>query len=85
MYCFIYCTVVCVSGSVNQMRRRWIIFKSFKSETLSNLSRKVSESLINSTYSFFLAIFTICAMHEIMMYWLFTFSYMYPICWFAYV
>jgi hypothetical protein len=54
------------------MRRRWIIFKTFKSKTLSNLSSKASEPLINSTYSFFLSIFTIYAMHEIMNSRLFT-------------
>ncbi len=58
--------------AVNQTRRRWIIFKTFKSKTLSNLSSKASESLINSTYYFFLSIFTIYAMHEIMNSRLFT-------------
>jgi hypothetical protein len=41
------------SVAVNQTRRHWIIFKTFKSNTLSNLSSKASEPLINSTYSFF--------------------------------
>jgi hypothetical protein len=69
--------------AINQTCRCQIIFKTFNSKTLCNLSRKASEPLINSTYSFFLAIFTICAMHEIMRYRLFTFLYMYPRCWFA--
>jgi hypothetical protein len=56
---------------VNQTRRRWIIFKTFKSKTLS-LNSKASEPLINSTYSFFLSIFTIYAMQEIMNSRLFT-------------
>jgi hypothetical protein len=46
-----------VSVVVNQTRRHWIILKTFKSKTLSNLSSKASEPLINSTYSFFLSIF----------------------------
>jgi hypothetical protein len=57
---------------LNQLRRRWIIFKTFKREALSSLSSKASEPLINSTYSFFLAIFTIYAMHELMNSRLFT-------------
>jgi hypothetical protein len=58
--------------AVNQTRRRWIIFKTFESKTLSNLSTKASEPLINSTYSFFLSIFTIYSMQEIMNSRLFT-------------
>jgi hypothetical protein len=57
---------------VNQTRRHWIIFKTFKSKTLRNLSSKASEPLINSTYSFILSIFTIYAMQEIMNSRLFT-------------
>jgi hypothetical protein len=57
---------------VNQTRRCWIIFKTFKSKTLSNLSSKASEPLINSTYSFFLFVFTIYEMQEIMNSRLFT-------------
>jgi hypothetical protein len=56
---------------VNQTRRCWIIFKNFTSKTLSNLSSKASEPLINSTYSFYLY-FTIYAMQEIMNSRLFT-------------
>jgi hypothetical protein len=48
------------------MHRLWIIFKTFESKTLSNLSSKAREPLINSTYYFFLSIFTIYAMQEIM-------------------
>jgi hypothetical protein len=58
--------------AVNQTRRRWIIFKTFKSKILSNLSNKASDPLINSTYSFFLSVFTIYAMQEIMNSRLFT-------------
>jgi hypothetical protein len=44
---------------------------------LSSSSSKASEPLINSTYFAFLALFIICAMHAIMNYRLFTFSYLY--------
>jgi hypothetical protein len=84
MYCFIYVLWFVFPIVIIQTRRHWIIFKTFKSKILSSLSSKASEPLINSTYSFFLAIFTICAMHEIMKYRLFTFSYVYPRRWFAY-
>jgi hypothetical protein len=84
MYCFIYVLWFVIPVVIIQTRRHWIIFKTFKSKILSSLSSKASEPLINSTYSFFLAIFTICAMHEIMKSRLFTFSYVYPRCWFAY-
>jgi hypothetical protein len=84
MYCFIYVLWLVFLVVIIQMRHHWIIFKTFKSKILSSLSSMASEPLINSTYFFFLAIFTICAMHEIMKYRLFTFSYVYPRCWLAY-
>jgi hypothetical protein len=40
------------------------------------LSSKASEPLISSTYSFFIALFTIYAMYEIMNSRLFTFPYL---------
>jgi uncharacterized membrane protein len=84
MYCFIYVLWFVFLVVIIQMHHHWIIFKTFKNKILSSLSSKASEPLINSTYSFFLAIFTIYVMHEIMNYRLFPFSYMYPRCWFLY-
>jgi hypothetical protein len=83
---FIYCIVVCVSGSsLIQTSQHWTTFKIFKKKTLSSSSYKASEPFLNSTYSFFLALFTIYVLHEIMNFRLFTFSYHYPIallwCW----
>jgi hypothetical protein len=66
MYYFIYVLWIVFSVVVNQSHQHWIIFKTFKRKTLSSLSNKASEPLINSTYSFFLALFIIYAMHEIM-------------------
>jgi hypothetical protein len=80
MYCFIYVLWFVFPVVIIQTRHHWIIFKTFKSKILSSLSSKASEPLISSTHSFFLTIFTICAMHEIMKYRLFTFSYVYPRC-----
>jgi membrane associated rhomboid family serine protease len=51
---------------VNQSRQRWIIFKTFKKKISSTLSSKASESLINSTYYFFLTLFTYYFMHKMM-------------------
>jgi hypothetical protein len=72
MCCFIYVLWFVFSVIIIQMCRHWIIFKTFKSKILSSLSSKASEPLINSTYSFFLSIFTIYAMQEIMNSMLFT-------------
>jgi hypothetical protein len=63
---FYLCTLVCVSSVVNQMRRHWIIFKTFKSKILSSLCGRASESLINSTFYSFPALFTYCLMHKMM-------------------
>jgi hypothetical protein len=66
---FIYCTMVCVFGSpLIQMCQCWTTFKIYKRKILSSSSSKASEPLINSTYSFFPAPFTIHALHEIMKY-----------------
>jgi hypothetical protein len=73
MYCFIYCTVVCFSAVVIQMRCRWIIFKIYKNKTLSSLSSKASESLIYSTYYLFLTLFTYYFMHKMMSHSMFTY------------
>jgi hypothetical protein len=64
MYCFIYVPWFVFLVVVNQSCRCWIIFKTFKSKTLSSLSSKASESLFNSAYYFFLALFTIYLMHK---------------------
>jgi hypothetical protein len=78
---FIYWTMVCVFCSpLIQTRQRWITLKICKRTILSSWSRKASEPLINSTYSFFLALFTIYVLHEIMNSRLFTFPYLYPRC-----
>jgi hypothetical protein len=58
--------------------------QDLQEEDLSSSSSKGSEPLINSTYSSFLALFTIYAMHEIMNFRLFIVPYLYPRCWFAY-
>jgi hypothetical protein len=79
------CIVVCVSSCHYSDASSLDNLQDLQDqEKLSSLSSKASELLINNTYSFFLAIFTICAMHEMMKYRLFTFSYVYPRCWFAY-
>jgi hypothetical protein len=49
---------------VNQSRRCWIIFNTFKKKISISLRSKASESLINSAYYFFLALFTIYVMHK---------------------
>jgi hypothetical protein len=54
MYCFIYVLWFVFLVVIIQTRRHWIIFKTFKSKILSS---KANESLINSTYYFFLALF----------------------------
>jgi hypothetical protein len=72
MYCFIYVLWFVFPIVIILTRHNWIIFKTFKSKILSSLSSKVSEPLINSTYSFFLSMFTIYAMQEIMNSRLFT-------------
>jgi hypothetical protein len=66
MYCFIYVLWFVFPVVVNQSCRHWIIFKTVKSKTLSSLSSKVSESLINSTYYSFLVLFTNYFMHKMM-------------------
>jgi hypothetical protein len=75
MYYFIYVLWFAFSVVIIQTRHHWIIFKTFKSEILSSLNSKASEPLINSTYSFFLSIFTIYAMQEILNSRLFTLSH----------
>jgi hypothetical protein len=50
MYYFIYVLWFMFLVVVNQMRRRWTIFKIFKSKISSSLSSKASESLNNSIY-----------------------------------
>jgi hypothetical protein len=57
MYYFIYVLCSVFSVVIIQMRHHWIIIKTFRSKILCSLSSKASESLINSTYSFFLSIF----------------------------
>jgi hypothetical protein len=43
MYCFIYVVWFVFPVVINQLHRRWIIFKTFKSKTLSSLSIKASD------------------------------------------
>jgi hypothetical protein len=69
MYYFIYVLWFVFPVVINQLRQHWIIFKN---QTLSSLSRKASEPLINSTYASFLDLFTIYAMHGIINSRLFT-------------
>jgi hypothetical protein len=45
-------------SSLNQSHQYWKIFKIFKNKILSCSSSKAIESLINSTYYYFLALFT---------------------------
>jgi hypothetical protein len=75
MYCGLLFPVI-----VNQSRQHWIIFKTCKNKTLSS---KESEPLINNTY-YFLALFTIYVMHEIMNSILFIPPYQFPSYWFAF-
>jgi hypothetical protein len=80
MYYFIYVLWFMFLVVINQSCRRWIIFKTFKNKTLSSLRSKASESLINSTYYFFLALFSYYFMHKMMCHSMFTFPYLYPRC-----
>jgi hypothetical protein len=84
MHYFIYKLWFVFLVVVIQTQRRWIIFKTFKINTLSSSSSKASEPLINSAYYSFLALFTIYAMHEIMNSSMITLLYHCTRCWFAY-
>jgi hypothetical protein len=57
------------------------IFMIFKNKILSSSSSKASESLINSSYYSFLALFTYYFLHKMMSHIRFTFPYLYRRCW----
>jgi hypothetical protein len=84
MYYFIYVLWFVFLVVVNQSCRHWTIFKTFNKKILSSLSSMASESLNNSAYYFFLALFTKYSMYEIMNSSMFTFPYLFPSYWFAY-
>jgi hypothetical protein len=73
MHCFIYVLWFVFLVVITQSRRHWIIFKTLKSKTLSSLSSKASESMINRAYYSFLALFTNYFVHKMMSYSMFTF------------
>jgi hypothetical protein len=58
MYCFIHYVLFVVFGGCGLDMLSGTIFKAFKSQILSSLRSKASESLNNSTY-YFLS-FTLC-------------------------
>jgi hypothetical protein len=70
---FIYVLWFVFPVVVNQFCHHWIIFKTFKSKTLTSLSSKPSESLINRTYCSFLTLFIYYFMHKMMSPNMFTF------------
>jgi hypothetical protein len=73
MHSFIYVLWFVFLVVITQSRRHWIIFKTLKSKTLSSLSSKASESMINRAYYSFLALFTNYFVHKMMSYSMFTF------------
>jgi hypothetical protein len=83
MYCFIYVLWFVFPIVVIQTCCRWIIFKTSKSKILSSSSSKASEPLNNSAHYFFLALFTIYVMHEIMNSSMFIFPHLFLSDWFC--
>jgi hypothetical protein len=72
MYYFIYVLCFVFPVVVHQLCQRWIMCRTFTSKTLSSSSSTEIESLINSTYYSFLALFTNYFVHKMMSHNMFT-------------